>query len=61
MAKIKKTVAKFKDGDSVKNNISYKDDVMFIKGDPTWNGYVWMYAFEGTDLRCGEQYLKKAE
>lgn len=23
-----------------------------------WNGYTWMYSFEGTDLRCGEEYIK---
>lgn len=27
--------------------------------DKKWNGHTYMYSFDGTDLRCGEQYLRK--
>lgn len=22
-----------------------------------WNGYTWMYSFEETEMKCGEQHL----
>lgn len=24
-----------------------------------WNGYTWMYSFEETEMKCGEQHLCK--
>lgn len=31
---------------------------LVVAGTPSWNGRTHMYAFQNTDLRCGEEYLK---
>lgn len=28
-----------------------------VKEEPEWNGHTWMYSFEETDMRCGQEYL----
>lgn len=33
------------------------DEIVTVK-DRDYNGLTWMYAFDGTDLRCGEMYLQ---
>lgn len=35
------------------------NEVLMIKNVPKWNGLVWMYDFENTGMRCGENYLSK--
>jgi hypothetical protein len=52
--------AKFKDGDKVTTPMS-GDKALTIKGEPKWNGLVWMYGFRGDSMRLGEDYLKPAK
>lgn len=30
-----------------------------VKGEAKWNGSMFVYSFEDTDMRCGEMYLRK--
>ena len=53
----KETNPKYAHGDKVKTTFD-PDDVVTVKGTPSWNGYNWMYAFDEIDMRCGEGYLK---
>lgn len=53
----KKTQPKFKHGDTVYVSILEKDCI--VKGEPDWNGFVWMYRFIGEAMRAGEGYLTK--
>lgn len=56
MAKQGKKKPKYVDGQVVYN--SFIGQEMKIKGEAKWNGFDFMYSFEGTDLRCGELYLR---
>lgn len=49
---------KFADGDKVICSFHSSPAIMTIEGDPVFNGFTWMYNFKGSDLRCGQQYLK---
>jgi hypothetical protein len=53
----KETSPKYAEGDKVRTTLN-PDDVVTIKGVPSWNGYNWMYAFNETDMRCGEGYIR---
>lgn len=53
---MKTTTPKFKKGDSVQCSLK-PTEVLKIKEEPIWNGREWMYAFNDTDLRCGQSYL----
>lgn len=54
-----KPEAKFKAGDQVVFGASLPNkELLTIKAEPIWNGFTWMYAFEGTDMRCGGEYLR---
>ena len=53
----KQPPSKFAHGDKVRTSLN-KEDVLTIKGVPSWNGFTWMYAFEEIDMRCGEGYIK---
>lgn len=55
--KSKTPKAKYKNGDTVYCTM-IPNQTSKILGEPQWNGLTYMYAFEGTDLRCGEQYLQ---
>lgn len=39
----------------------FKNHIWQIKDEPVWNGLTWMYAFHGTDVRCGEMYLNPCD
>lgn len=58
MQKVKQTAQRYHPGDKVSFFFESEGGRGVVKGEPIWNGYTWMYAFEGTDLRCGEAYLK---
>lgn len=53
----KQTPPKFAAGNKVRSSTN-KEDVLTVKGEPSWNGFTWMYAFDEIDMRCGEGYLK---
>lgn len=56
MQKIKPN--KFKKGDKVKAEYANLHGHEFLTvSDTKHNGFTWMYSFEETDMRCGEQYL----
>lgn len=57
MAKVKLPVPRYAHGDKVKTTLTIEDPLT-IKGEPSWNGYTFMYGFEETDMRCGEGYIK---
>lgn len=50
---------KFKNGQKVFCSVTKSE--LTIKSDGVWNGRTYMYSFDGTDMRCGEEYLKLAE
>lgn len=56
--KRKNPKAKYKDGDIVYCTM-IPNKTSKVLGEPQWNGLTYMYSFVGTDLRCGEQYLKE--
>lgn len=49
----------FKAGDKVKTTVT-QDGVLTIKGEPRFNGFTWMYQFEGNDYGFGQEYLRSA-
>lgn len=54
---MKKEKAKFEIGDRVViSNDGYAK--LHTINEVYYNGYVYMYGFEGTDLRCGEMYVQ---
>jgi hypothetical protein len=48
---------KYKSGDTV----MLSGSPVTVFGQPRWNGLTFMYAFIGTNLRCGEQYLQPVQ
>ena len=51
----KRPLPRFIPGEQVK--CSLNDKLLTIKEEPSWNGFTWMYAFEGEEMRCGQDYL----
>jgi len=47
---------KYSEGDVVKSSLNTEESLT-VKGQPSWNGHTYMYAFREIDVRCGETYL----
>lgn len=48
---------KFKNGDKVLCTLALDGGILTVSEDAEWNGFTWMYSFEGEDAKCGQQYL----
>ena len=57
---MKKKVAKYKKGDQIHSSLT-PNTLLTISENPIHNGITWMYSFDDTDMRCGEDYLTKPE
>jgi|ERR1044072_1620821 hypothetical protein len=48
----------YKAGDKVSSNMF--EGVATVKGEPFYNGFVWMYYFNENEVGCGQEYLRSA-
>jgi hypothetical protein len=52
---MKNNVPKYVNGGTVYTRAT--GEKLKINEPPKWNGLTYMYAFEGTEMRCGESYI----